>query len=165
MDQAMQRPLPSLWREEDRASIGGALTRLRAAESQRPLRLEELVDKGDLLLLDPERPPDHCALAKEAYMAALHKHDEYVPALVGLAWFHFAVEDDAKAAMPLFQRAIRLLTVDLAEAIAGAAGCVGELESEEAARAYLHGKLQGEGILDPADLPPIQRRLLQRTTS
>ena len=65
--------------------------------------------------------------AERALRQALEDDDEYVPAILDLAWYYHAVEDDPAKALPLFERAYELSRQNLTEAIAGKVEALEEL--------------------------------------
>ncbi len=101
--------------------------RLRKA---RPLHLNELVQMGRCILLssgEPGLPED----AEGAYRQALDIDSEYVPALLELAWYLYACEDDASAALKVFDRARALAEENLKEAEKGREECLEEIRHFE----------------------------------
>lgn len=86
----------------------------------------ELVLKGQRLQLD-EANTDVSA-AKRAFQAALEIDGSYIPALLELAWFYHAVDDDVRQALPLFSKAIDISWSALQEALRGKAECLEEMD-------------------------------------
>jgi tetratricopeptide (TPR) repeat protein len=111
----------------DDQKIREALEILTSAESRRPLTARELCEKGNLLCAHPDPGDDTLGLAKQAYQESLRVDDNYVPALIGLAWFQYSMGDEAGAAVPLFRKAIALCSEDLNDALKGLTGCFEEL--------------------------------------
>lgn len=93
------------------------------------LSSSELVLKGQCLQLSPKGGAKELEAAESSFNAALSTDPEYVPALLELGWFYYAVEDDAKRALPFFDRAIAVSLEQLKEAIKGKRDCVEELQS------------------------------------
>jgi tetratricopeptide (TPR) repeat protein len=110
----------------------GALEILDTIESQRPLTPAELVQKGRFIQLAFERAPE-LSEAEKAFTEALRFDESYVPALLELAWFYYAVEDDSARALPLFEKTIDLAREQLTEAVIGKARCLEEVETSKAA--------------------------------
>jgi tetratricopeptide (TPR) repeat protein len=113
----------------------GALAVLATLESRRPLTPAELVLKGRCIQLGSEQAPA-LAEAEKAFAEALRLDDGYVPALLELAWFYYAVEDDSARALPLFEKAIALSQEQLTEAVIGKARCLEERETPEVAEKF-----------------------------
>lgn len=103
------------------------LSLLRREEARRALLPTEQVTKGRAIQLAEGRPGLPLAAAKQAFLQALELDPENVPALLELAWYCNAVEDDAQEALPLFERALELSRDHLTEATRGRSECLGEL--------------------------------------
>lgn len=98
---------------------------------------DELVTKGRSILLGPEDNPFSLEDAERAFSQALEIDPTYLPALLELAWFYYAVQDDSPRAAPLFERALEISRRSLTEAARGLAGCLAETESPVAAAKFL----------------------------
>jgi len=120
----------------------GALEELAVLESQRSLTPAELVLKGRCIQLGSEQAPA-LVEAEKAFTEALRLDEGYVPALLELAWFYYAVEDDSARALPLFEKAIALSQERLTEAVIGKARCLEERETPEAADEFFQEFRQG----------------------
>jgi tetratricopeptide (TPR) repeat protein len=81
-------------------------------------------------------PSFELAEIKAMLEKALELDDEYVPALIDLGYFYLRVEDNARSAIPLFQRALGIVKDSAAEIIVGLAECISDTESEEAAKSF-----------------------------
>jgi tetratricopeptide (TPR) repeat protein len=111
---------------------------LSGIEKDRPLAPRQLVLRGRCIQLASGADVPDLKEAEQSFQRALELDDEYVPALLELAWFYHAVEDDAAKALPFFERAYELSRQDLTEAVAGKVDCLDETESQEAASAFLN---------------------------
>ncbi len=97
---------PELLRE---GRFDEVLERIARLEGRRTLSPGELVLRGRCLQLSATSiSPSRLKEAEVAFRAALDVDGEYIPALLELAWFCYAVEDDSKKALPLFEKAICL---------------------------------------------------------
>jgi len=114
-----------------------AVAALAAVESTRRLSVAELVLKGDCIQLGSGAGTLPLGEVERSFSAALEQDEEYVPALLGLGWFHYAVQDEAQAGLAFFERALAVGLEHLREAIKGKWSCLEELESREAADAFL----------------------------
>lgn len=141
-------------------SCCAALDRLLDIERERKLWPHELVEKARLIQIAPPRDALGLKDAEEAYRQALEIDDEYVPALVELAYYYWAVEDNAQAARPYFERAVSLCRSQLSEAASGVAGCLEELDSEEEARRYLRRIAAGREVREVESLLPDHQQWL-----
>lgn len=115
----------------------GALGSLRELEKERPLSARELVVKGRLVQLASEDASAGLHEAEAAFKAALEIDEGYVPALLDLGWFYYAVQDDSQKAIDFFRKAASINAEHLLEAVRGTAECLVELESAEVAVNYL----------------------------
>jgi tetratricopeptide (TPR) repeat protein len=114
-----------------------ALELLDRAEDERKLSLPELVTKGMMIQVASESRSHHPAESRQAFEAALAIDENYIPALLELAFFNHMVEDESAEALPLFEKAIDLSLRHLREAVLGKMKCLEELESLEVAIAFL----------------------------
>lgn len=103
---------------------------MSAIEASRSLTLPELLLKGRSIQLASGKGTPPLSEAERTFLQILGQDGDYVPALLELGWFYFSVEDDAKRAMPLFERAISLSRSQLNEAIKGKEDCLEELQQE-----------------------------------
>lgn len=114
------------------------LQHLARIEAGRGLSPGELVLKGRCLQLSTaSAAAANLREAEKAFRAALDIDSSYVPALLDLAWFYHAVEDDSERALPLFERALSISWDSLKEAVKGKMKCLEELDSAEAAQGFL----------------------------
>ena len=114
-----------------------ALDFLSRTESERDLTTAELVAKGRCLQLASDLAGGSLADARDAFLKALEVDPEYVPALIELAFFYYAVEDDAEKALPLFDRAIEISRAQMTDAVVGKSDCLEELQSKAVAAAFV----------------------------
>jgi hypothetical protein len=115
-----------------------ALQLLSLAEEQRGLSPTELAYKARAIqLLDDEASPHTLESVPPILQRAIELDWQNVSPLTDLAYFHFAVEDDPKTALPHFREAVRLARWLLTEAANGLASCLEELEGKRAARREL----------------------------
>jgi tetratricopeptide (TPR) repeat protein len=114
-----------------------ALRYLERIERERPLYPSELVLKGRWIQLASGVGTPVLQEAANAFRAALRIDNDYVPALLELAWFHYAVADDSASALPVFEQALELVQDQLKEAMRGKTQCLEDLESAEAAQAFV----------------------------
>lgn len=94
---------------------------------ERPLTSAELVLKGRAIQLST----GHSAQLDEAegaFREALALDDEYVPALLELGWYYFAVADDPHQGLECFRRALALSEGAIREATEGVSRCLEETE-------------------------------------
>lgn len=107
-------------------------------EAGRGLSPGELVLKGRCLQLsDAPVAAANLKEAEAAFRAALYIDKDYVPALLDLAWFYHAVEDDSGRALPFFERALEISQDSLREAVKGKMRCLEEIDSPDAAQRFL----------------------------
>lgn len=103
----------------------GCLRVFSLLEKETPLTAHELVRKsachqlGDFGNLEE---------AEQALKAALELAKDYVPALLDLGWFYYAVQDDAESALSYFSKAEELSRASLKEALEGKEKCLEELQ-------------------------------------
>ena len=102
----------------------------------------ELVLKGRCLQLSSNSAATNLKEAEEAFRAALGIDENYIPALLELAWFYHAVEDDSEKALPFFDKALDIAWGYLREAVKGKMGCLEDLDSTEAAQRFLAQLIQ-----------------------
>lgn len=100
-------------------------------EQRRLLLPNELVQRGRCIQLS-SREEGSLEDAEEAFRRALDLDSEYVPALLELGWYHYAVEDDAATALGFFKRALAVIEGYLKEAKQGEEECLIEIQDLEA---------------------------------
>ena len=113
------------------------LLKLNRLEKDRPLHPMELVWKGRYIQMGSGAVISDYREALPAFREALDIDDVFVPALLELGWFYYAVENNAKMALPFFDKALAVCLDQLREAIRGKQGCIEELQSSEAATNFL----------------------------
>jgi hypothetical protein len=96
-----------------------------------------LVWKSRCLQLSEDSSPHQFSDIEASLKQALAIDEEYIPAIIDLAFFYLNVLDDAGTAKGLFERAIFLCREEITEAITGLAQCLAEKESKEEALNYL----------------------------
>jgi tetratricopeptide (TPR) repeat protein len=106
--------------------------------------------KGRFIQLGSEAVACSLNDAEVSFLKALEIDEDYVPALVDLAWFYYAVMDDSTKALPLFERAIKVSIHQITEAVEGKMKCLEELRSPEEARGFL--RQVSQGLLDVKEL-------------
>ncbi len=114
-----------------------ALSLINQIEQEGLLCPAVLVLKGCCIQLDDEKTPYELSDAEDAFKRAIEMDENYIPAIVELAWFYLNVLDDAKQAVEFFEKAITLHREGLTEAVVGKAKCLMEIETKAAAKAYL----------------------------
>lgn len=106
----------------------GVLGVLAAAEARGPLELNDLILKGRATQLADEGEGDPVEGAESAFLEVLRRDPDHVEALLELGWLYFAVADDARRALPFFERAKALSESAVAEAERGLRACRQEIE-------------------------------------
>jgi tetratricopeptide (TPR) repeat protein len=96
-----------------------------------------LVWKSRCLQLAEDFGPHQFSDIEASLKQALAMDEEYIPAVIDLAYFYLNVLDDAGAAKELFERAISLCRDEMTEAVTGLAQCLAEKESKEEALSFL----------------------------
>jgi tetratricopeptide (TPR) repeat protein len=120
-------------------------------EKTRPLTPREWILRSRAIQLSSgtEIPP--LEEAERALQQALEDDDEYIPAILDLAWYYYAVEDDAAKALSLFERAYELSRQNLIEAISGKMEALEELESAREAVAFFKKAIRETVRLEDLD--------------
>lgn len=108
----------------------GCIRLFEALEQEGPLSAHELVQKSACLQIGSEELGS-LEGAEEALLAALDLARDYVPALLDLGWFYYAVQDDAETGLTYFQRAEEISRRTLAEALNGRNKCLEEIQAEQ----------------------------------
>ncbi|MFN7963489.1 MAG: hypothetical protein U0002_19670 [Thermoanaerobaculia bacterium] len=136
-----------------------AVLRLSELESERGLSDTEQVAKGRAVLLSSEKLPLGLADAEQAFLTALDLNPNSIDSLLELGWYYYAYQDNPSRGRPYFEAACRALRSLLTEAARGVAGCLSELESSNAARAFL--QVLNQNVLVKEELPLDQQELLE----
>jgi len=89
---------------------------------------------------------------------AVRLDDEYLPALLELAYFYLNVIDDATKALPLFKKAFPMAVENATEAISGLTESISETDSPEAALQFLE---QNRSMIDNVKLEELKKHLLE----
>ena len=107
-----------------------AIQVLEEIQADRPLHPHELVQLGILIQLgDEDGPP--LSLVESSYKKAIELDSAYVPALLELGWFNYAVNDRSEVGKEFFERALTLLDEMRAEAEKGIQDCLEDLSFEQ----------------------------------
>lgn len=110
-----------------------ALRHLEELEKQPLLYPKVYVLKGICVFLtDSEDNYDYEDVTR-LYKEALQIDSEYVNALLELGHHYFSAENQSRLAVPLFEKAIKILTDQFTDAIVGLAKCIEDLESSNEA--------------------------------
>lgn len=104
---------------------------LEALSGGRPLTPAELVLTGRCIL-DTTGGDLGLEDVEGAYLRAVHADGDFIPALLDLGWFYYAVMDEAARALPLFDRVLELTGGDHGEAADGRTKCLEELAEDGA---------------------------------
>jgi tetratricopeptide (TPR) repeat protein len=142
---------PDLAELLEREDFRGVLTFLQQLETQRSLTSSELVLRSRCLQLD-EGGAEGLIEAEQALKQALDIDDGDPEILNDLAFFYFAVEDDYRRAMPLFEKAVEISQRLLGEAVSGMAECLEEAKSAKAAGRFAQKAIAASTLakaLDP----------------
>ena len=126
---SLHEQLDALDRLIEAECFADALKLIASNEASRLLLPRELVTRGRAIQLAEATPELPLSDAKQAFQQALELDPEHVPALLELAWYCYAVEDDPHQALPLFEEALELSRKQLTEATRGRSGCIDELRS------------------------------------
>lgn len=149
MDKELREKLKPLVESE---RFDEALSVLSSVEESRPLTADELVLKGSYIQLSSGVGTPPLNEAEHSLLEALRQDQDYVPALLELGWFYYAVENDAEKALPFFEKALATSLGELKEAIRGKKGCLEELKSSDEAEAFVRGivssSLREEDLLE-----------------
>jgi lipopolysaccharide biosynthesis regulator YciM len=97
-----------------------------------------LVLKGICLQLANDESNYSLSDIEEMFKEAYQIDKECIDALIELAWFNLNVNDDAQAAMTLFEKAFENHQEKIAETVIGIAKCMIEIESSEKGMRYLN---------------------------
>ncbi|HUS10907.1 MAG TPA: hypothetical protein VMZ30_10605 [Pyrinomonadaceae bacterium] len=113
-----------------------ALRIIRGAEKECFASPALLVWKARCLLLT-DNPTGTMDDVQRSLEQALKVDNEYLAALVDLAYFHLNVMDNPQAALPMFRRALSLFTQIATETIVGLGEAISETDSSESALEFL----------------------------
>jgi tetratricopeptide (TPR) repeat protein len=113
-----------------------ALRVIVEAEEQACVSPALLVWKSRCLLL-ADNPSGDPTDSKTSLERALKLDDEYLPALIDLAYYYLNVMDDPEAALPIFRKALSLSTENATEIILGLGECISETDSPRVALEFL----------------------------
>src|ERR1700686_1810751 len=133
---------PELQHAIERGASDEAVDILENVQTRRALSTRELVLKARCLQLGSGSVGDELVRAEAALRAALAIDGEYVPALVELGWFIYAVADDALGGKELFERAFEISSRECNEALSGLFQAVKETQSESAAHTLVASHVQ-----------------------
>lgn len=132
--EAIGQELDSLMEQQKFSEL---LNLLRRVEMHRDLTPVELVERGRCVQLAPDEGEWSLKEAEEAFKKALQIDPDYISALTEIGFFYYAIEDNSAQALPFFQRAVEISRLQLTEAAMGMAGCLEELQSQDAAGGFL----------------------------
>ena len=104
----------------------GVVRLLEEIKLRRPLDLPELLLLGRAIQLGSAETLT-LEQAEASYAEILERDGDYVPGLLDMGWFLFAVQDDASRALPYFDRALELSKRHLEEAEDGKGQCEEEI--------------------------------------
>jgi tetratricopeptide (TPR) repeat protein len=121
------------------------LLALNNLESRRPLHASELVLRGRCIQLGSGSVVEDYKEAEKAFRTALESDPFYLPALLELGWFFYALESEAGRALPFFEKALEVSLEHLREAIKGKADCLEYLYSATEAESFLQ-KITSEAL-------------------
>jgi tetratricopeptide (TPR) repeat protein len=133
-----------------------ALRVIGEAEEQGRISPAMLVWKSCCMLLS-EDPVFEPSEVEKILQQALSLDDEYLPAMIDLAYFYLNMEDDAEAALPLFKEALSLCADNATEIIIGLGQCLSETESPGAALEFLESNAAVQ--IDPSQLQELKAEL------
>ncbi len=128
MDDLTRKRIRLLVEEE---AYDAAASEYHKMAERRPLCARELVDLGELLQLGSGETGS-LQEVEDTFLSALKKDREFVPALLALGWFKFAVMDRTAEALQLFEKSLELSQALETEARDGLDQCREELEEEGA---------------------------------
>jgi tetratricopeptide (TPR) repeat protein len=114
-----------------------ALKELEKLENVPLLYPKVLVLKGICVFLAEDDNKYSYNDISKIYKKALSIDDENVSALLELGHHYFSSENKSELAIPLFDKAIRILQDELVDAIIGMAKCIEELKSPKKALKFL----------------------------
>lgn len=114
-----------------------ALSALNEIEKKGFVHPTVLVWKSRCLQLTDDLSLVDLSEIEELLKEALKIDDEYLPALIDLAYFYLRIMDDAQKATPLFMKAFDLCIDDATEVVIGLGECISETKSPEAALEFL----------------------------
>jgi hypothetical protein len=125
---------------------GDALSALEETERSGFVHPAILVWKSRCLQLIDDHSTVELSQIEALLKESLQLDDEYLPAIIDLAYFYLRVMDDASQAAPLFQKALGLCVENATEVVVGIAECISETDSNTAALEFLakHNSLEIE---------------------
>ena len=132
------------------------LLKIINVEKERPLCPMELVWKGRCIQMGSGAVISDYREAQLAFRAALEIDESFAPALMGLGWFYYAVEDSATTALPLFEKALAISLEQMKEATKGIRDCLEDLQSsrevtDDFLRDIIRAAIEEKNL--PRDLP------------
>lgn len=136
MKTKLEKAIERVHRAEKAGRIDQALAELDGLMGFSPENPALLMLRAELIQLGSENAPP-LAEAKECLRHLTELESESPMAWLELAHFSLAVEDDAKAALFSFDKAIRICQEMLTDALAGKAKALAELRQREEALACL----------------------------
>ncbi|GEM_PF-4322843 len=133
---SLEKGLERVHKAEKAGRIDQALAELQHLMDVSPENATLLMRRAELIQIGSENAPP-LADAKECLRQSTELEGASPACWLELGHFALAVEDDAKAAIPSFDKAIRLCQEMLTEALAGKAKALAELKQREEALACL----------------------------
>jgi hypothetical protein len=141
--------LTQVYKLRNNGNTKGAVQLLKDLEQQRLLYPKVLVLQY-LYLITTDFSNESLSDLENILMDALKIDDNYLPALVELAYLKLVVQNNPGQALPLFEKANEIARSNITETVIGQAQCIAELQSSEAAIAFLED--QKEKAIDPDKL-------------
>jgi tetratricopeptide (TPR) repeat protein len=103
-----------------------------------------------------EHPTAHIDEVETWLQQALEIDDEYLPALIELAYFYLNVADRTNEALPLFKKAHAVIIEAATETIIGLGECISEIDSPAAALKFLE---ENTSTIDTSRLQELKTEL------
>lgn len=139
-----------------------ALSYLEESEDAGGVHPGVLVWKARCILLADKPTGYNLSDVEGMLQRALSADDEYLPAIIDLAYFYLNVLDNAERGRLLFTKALELCAETATEAVVGAAQCIAELESTDAALNFLtNAEAQ---LLNPDQIELARKDILNTNT-
>jgi tetratricopeptide (TPR) repeat protein len=134
---AYKRGLKKVWRHWLSSRFDRALVEVSHLLKEWPDNPRLLIMWADLIQLQEKEEGPSLAGAKAAYQRAIDLDDNSAEALTEMGLFILAIEDDAQAAIPYFEKAAAVCRKFLEQALLGHAEACAELEQQSGATKIL----------------------------
>lgn len=134
-----------------------ALDVIEELQEAGPIPPSLLVQKGILIQLS-ENSSYTTSDVEKAFAEALKIDEDYVEAINELAYFYYAVLDDAAKAKPLFERAYEICKSQMTEAVTGFANCIYETDGRDKALEFVNSVLHEP--LDMEEITTLKQELM-----